>query len=130
RALSVTFDAVTQQGGAAVIDVRVKPSHVLLRRGQSVSVNVSASVASALLGGAETDGAIVAHVAGGGAIRVPWAVAFATTSVDLIAGATLSETAFAASDEAPTLLSVDAGRVLDDAGHVEIHPVRLLDILL
>ncbi len=51
-------------------------------------------------------------------------------SIDLINSATLSDKEFAASDQAPTLLSVDAGRVLVNAGRVEIRPVRRLDITL
>ena len=130
RGVDLELDAVTQQGGAAELDVNVQPSHVFVRAGHSVVVHVSTTVASSLIGNAETDGAIVAHIAGGGEVRVPWAVAFVGPTVDLIAAAALSDKEFTASDQAPTLLSVDAGRVLVAAGHLEIRPVRRLDIAL
>jgi subtilisin family serine protease len=130
RSVSATLDSATQQGGAGEIDVHILPSHVSLRAGASVVVHVSASLASALLGHAQTDGAVIAHVGGGGETRIPWSVSFVSPSVDLIGGASLSDKTFAASDQAPTLLSVDAGRVLVDAGRVEIRPVSRLDIQL
>ncbi len=130
RAVNVTLHVNTQQVGADEVAFRLIPTHVFLRRGASLLVQVSATTASPPTGNASTDGAIVARVAGGGAIRIPWSIAFASRSINLIASATLSDKEFTASDEAPTLLSVDAGRVVEEGGHVEIRPVRRLDISL
>lgn len=117
HAVKVTLRAVTH-------DLQLRPSHVFLREGENALVQVSAATAT------PTDGAVVARVAGGGDIRIPWAISFPSHSVDLIGSAALSDKVFAASDEAPTLLSVDAGRVLVLSGRVEIRPVRRLDIAL
>lgn len=130
RALTVTLGAVSQQEGAAQIGLRITPAHAALRAGQSIVVRVHATLASTLLGSAQTDGAIVAHIAGGGDTRVPWSVSFALATPSLIGSATLSGKEFAPSDQAPTLLSVDAGRVLVDAGYLEIRPVSRLDLAL
>ena len=128
RGVSISVRADTQLEGAAEVDFRLSPSHVFLRAGASVLVRLSATTVGTPAGTGATDGAIVASVAGGGAIRIPWAIAFTSRSVDLISAASLSDKEFAASDQAPTLLSVDAGRVLVNGGHVEIRPVRRLDI--
>ncbi|HVH51132.1 MAG TPA: S8 family serine peptidase, partial [Gaiellaceae bacterium] len=130
RALTVRLHAVSQQEGAAQIGLRIMPSRAALRAGQRIVVHVHATLASTLLGRAQTDGAIVARVAGAGQTRIPWSVPFELATPGLIGSATLSDKEFAASDEAPTLLSVDAGRVLADAGYLEIRPVRRLDIAL
>jgi hypothetical protein len=63
-------------------------------------------------------------------IHVPWAIAFGPEDVDLIGAATLSERSFVASDTKPALLSVDAGRVLEVDGKVEIRPLSRLDVEL
>jgi hypothetical protein len=69
-------------------------------------------------------------VQGGGGIRVPWAIAFGTGDVDLIGHASLSAKTFGASDTKPTLLAIDAGRVLDVGGRPEIRPISRLDVIL
>ena len=51
-------------------------------------------------------------------------------SVDLITSASLSDKEFTASDQAPTLLSVDVGRVIGEGGRIDIRPVKRLDISL
>lgn len=130
RRLSVTLDSVSQQEGAAQVGLRITPSRAALQAGQSIVVHVHATLASTLLGSAQTDGAVVARVAGGGETRIPWSVSFALATPSLIGSATLSGKEFAASDQAPALLSVDAGRVLVDAGYLEIRPVSRLDIAL
>jgi subtilisin family serine protease len=128
RAVRATLAIRTQDEGAAAVDFQLRPSRVVLRRGGSVLVDVNAVTASTPVGSATADGAIVVDVQGGGEIRVPWAIPFASQSIDLIRAAGLSDKVFAASDRAPTLLSVDAGRVLVESGHVEVRPVRRLDV--
>jgi hypothetical protein len=63
-------------------------------------------------------------------VHVPWAIAFGQPRVDLIQRATLSSRSFTASDVRPTLLSLDAGRVLGVRGRPEIRPLALLDVEL
>ena len=62
-------------------------------------------------------------------LRVPWALLFKQPAGNLLGRVSLSKTSFAASDTDPSILSVQAGAVVRDAG-VQILPVRRLDILL
>jgi hypothetical protein len=103
---------------------------VRLPRGQSIEIRLSAITASAPSGAATSDGAVVVGVEGGGGIRIPWAIAFGPSDLDLIGGASLSSRSFTASDTKPALLAVDAGRVLSVGGKVEIRPVSKLDVQL
>jgi hypothetical protein len=128
RTVLATLAVRTQDEGAAAVDFSLRPSRVRLRPGHSVLVHLSALTASAPTGSTTADGAIVASVNGGGGARVPWAIAFGPDRLDLIAKATLSSKSFAASDITPTLLSIDAGRVLGVAGRPEIRPLQLLDV--
>src|SRR4051794_7555505 len=130
RSLRLTFAARTQDEGAAAVDFRVRPGRVKLARGKSVTVRLSAITASAPVGAATTDGAVVVEVEGGGGIRIPWAIAFGPADINLVSSATLSSRSFAASDNRPALLAVDAGRVLAVAGRPELRPVSRLDVEL
>ena len=130
RPLRLTLAVRTQDEGAAAVDFAVRPGRLRLERGQSRLVHLNAITASAPSDSATTDGSVVVAVAGGGRIRVPWAIAFGAADVDLIAGATLSSTSFAASDTKPALLAVDAGRVLEVDGRPEVRPLSRLDVVL
>jgi minor extracellular serine protease Vpr len=128
RPLHVSLGVRTQDEGAAAVDLSLRPSGVHLRPGHSILVRIGAVTASAPSGSAPADGVIVANVAGGGGIRVPWAIAFGPENVDLIARATLSAKSFKASDVTPALLALDVGRVLQVSGHAEIRPLSVLDV--
>jgi hypothetical protein len=128
RNVHATLAVRTQDEGAAAVDFSLRPNRIQLRPGQSVLVHLGALTASAPSGSSTADGAIVASVNGGGGARVPWAIAFGPDRLDLIAKATLSSTSFTASDVTPTLLSIDAGRVLGSPGLPEIRPLQLLDV--
>jgi subtilisin family serine protease len=128
RAVHVAVGVRTQDEGAAAVDFSLHPSSVHLRPGHSILVRIGVVTASAPSGSSTADGAIVASVAGGGQIRVPWAIAFGPDSVDLIARAALSSTTFTASDVTPALLSLDVGRVLHVSGQTEIRPLAVLDV--
>jgi subtilisin family serine protease len=130
RPLRLTLVARTQDEGAAAVDFRVKPGRVTLPLGKSVTIHLDAITSSAPAGTAPTDGAVVVDVEGGGGIRVPWAIAFGPADVDLIQSAALSERSFAASDTKPALLAVDAGRVLELDGRIELRPLSRLDVQL
>jgi hypothetical protein len=95
-----------------------------------VLVHLRAITASAPTGNATADGHVVASVAGGGGIRLPWAISFGPAKVDLLGRASLASRSFKASDVNPALLSVDAGRVLEVEGRREIRPLSILDVEL
>jgi subtilisin family serine protease len=128
RVVRATTAVRTQNEGAAAVDFSLSPHRVVLRPGESVLLHVNALTASAPSGNSTADGTIVANVDGGGGVHVPWAIAFGPENVDLIAKATLSAKAFKASDVTPTLLAIDAGRVLGSTGRPEIRPLLLLDV--
>jgi hypothetical protein len=128
RTVHATLAIHTQDEGAAAVDFSLQPNRIQLRPGQSVLVHLAALTASAPSGGSTADGAIVASVSGGGVVRVPWAIAFGPDRLDLIAKATLSSKSFTASDVTPTLLAIDAGRVLGVSGRPEIRPLAMLDV--
>jgi subtilisin family serine protease len=128
RVVRASLSVRTQDEGAAAVDFSLRPQRIRLLPGRSVLVHLVALTASAPSGSSTADGAIVASINGGGGVRVPWAIAFGPDRLDLIAKATLSSKSFAASDITPTLLSIDAGRVLGVAGKPEIRPLQLLDV--
>ena len=128
RTVRSTIVVRTQDEGAAAVDFIVSPHRVRLKPGESVLVHVNALTASAPSGSTTADGTIVASIPGGGGVHIPWAIAFGPDDVDLIPRATLSAEAFKASDVTPTLLSIDAGRVLGVSGRPEIRPLKLLDV--
>jgi minor extracellular serine protease Vpr len=130
RTLHLTLGVRTQDEGAAAVDFSLRPGRIRLRQGHSVLVHLSAITASAASGSTTADGAVIVGVAGGGGIRIPWAIAFGPNDVDLIASATLSSKSFSPSDTKPALLGLDAGRLLDVDGRPELRPVRQLDVLL
>ncbi|HET8528124.1 MAG TPA: S8 family serine peptidase [Gaiellaceae bacterium] len=130
RPLRLTLAVRTLDEGAAAVDFHVRPGRVAVPRGKTVTVHLDAITASAPSGDATSDGYVVVEVDGGGGIHVPWAIAFGPDDVDLVGSAALSERSFAASDTKPALLTVDAGRVLETNGKVEIRPVARLDVKL
>jgi hypothetical protein len=130
RPLRLTLAVRTLDEGAAAVDFHVRPARVALPRGRTVTVHLGAITGSAPSGSATSDGYVVVGVDGGGGIHVPWAIAFGPADVDLIGGAALSTRSFAASDTKPALLTVDAGRVLESDGKVQIRPLSRLDVEL
>ena len=93
-------------------------------------MHIDALTASRAIGDETADGAVIGSVAGGGTVRIPWALAFDAQPVDLIARASLSRTAFAASDTRPALLTLQAGRVIATGGRIEVRPLARLDVVL
>jgi subtilisin family serine protease len=130
RTVHATLAVRTEDEGAAAVDFLIRPSHVTIRPGKSVIVNLRAITASAPSGTATADGAVIAGILGGGSIRIPWAIAFGPGARSLIGRVAISEPEFTASDTKPALLSLDAGRVLSVAGHPEIVPLKRLDVVL
>jgi subtilisin family serine protease len=130
RAIHVALGVRTQDQGAAAVDFKLHPTQIDLNTGRSVLVRLSAITASAPSGSATADGSVLVAVRGAGQIRVPWAIAFGGSDVDLIGSATLSAKSFGYSDTKPALLALDAGRVLEVDGKPEIRPVGRLDVVL
>jgi hypothetical protein len=125
RRLPVALAVRRLDHGAAAAGVVVDPAHAFLRPGASVAVRLRTRAEP---DAAPIEGVVVARVRGGGAIRVPWAIAPATGG--LLGAVTLAPAAFAASDTRPALLTVDAGRVLTASGAAEIRPLARLDVEL
>ncbi|HEY5099618.1 MAG TPA: S8 family serine peptidase [Gaiellaceae bacterium] len=130
RKLTVALGIRTQHEGAATLDFTLQPSHVVIRPGRSALVHIDALTASRAVGNATADGAVFGTIAGGGTVRIPWAIAFDARRVDLIGTASLSSTTFSASDISPALLRVQAGRVIAAGGRIEIRPLARLDVVL
>jgi subtilisin family serine protease len=130
RPLRLTLAVRTLDEGAAAVDFRVTPGRTTLLRGKTVTVHLDAITGSAPSGSSPSDGFVVVGVDGGGVVHVPWAIAFGADDVELLGAARLSERSFSASDTKPALLTVDAGRVLQVDGKVEIRPLSRLDVEL
>ncbi len=126
RDLPVTLAVRRQDHGAAAARFSLDPARAVIRPGASVVVRLRAHAEPAA---APIEGVVVARVRGGGAIRVPWAIAPAARG-PLLGAVSLAPAAFAASDTQPALLTVDAGRVLAGSGAAEIRPLARLDVEL
>jgi hypothetical protein len=98
--------------------LQLSPATALLAPGDGIRVS-----ATATSGLQSASGAIVVRPGGGGAIRIPWAIAAASGTVDLIRSATLSL-------QKPLLLTVDAGRLSEIGGRPAITAVRELEVEL
>jgi subtilisin family serine protease len=112
--------------GAAAIRIVARPRALVLERGASADVQVTATVGSTPIGGLPADGAIRVGVQGGSPIRIPWLVAFGRPPAALVGPLRLSVQAFKATDPSPALLTFAAGLVAGD----RIVPVSLLDVRL
>src|SRR5262249_33477939 len=130
RPLNLTVGVRTQDEGAAAVDFHTFPSRFSLRPGHSRLIRITAITAWPRPGPRPAAGTVVVAVQDGGAIRVPWAIAFGTPDINLIPNASLSARTFGHSDTRPALLSIDAGRVLEVTGKPEIEPVSRLDVML
>jgi hypothetical protein len=117
RRLHVSLGIRTQHEGSAAVRFALRPRSVSLAAGESALVSLAATSASAAIGDRATDGAVVATIAGGGTIRVPWALAYARPT-NLVPSASVSSNG--------RLLTVEAGAVT--GGDVE--PVSELDLVL
>jgi subtilisin family serine protease len=116
--------------GAAAVRFSARPAHLLLRRGASVRIPLRARIASALEGTAPATGAVVVQPIGDQPLRIPWAITFGRPRRDLLGDVVLKPTVFRPSDVRPSLLAVQAGRVVRANGRDEIQPLDRLDITL
>jgi hypothetical protein len=93
-------------------------------------VTVRARTSTQPVGTVPAEGAVVVRDTGGGAIRLPWTIAFGPRSVNLLTDVHLSARSFKPSDAAPALLVLQAGRLLAIDGRQEVRPLARLDIRL
>jgi hypothetical protein len=108
--------------------VTVKPSRLVLRVGRSATVKVTVRVPFAPRERVAT-GVVAITPDGGTTLRVPWAIGFRQYAGTLLARVRLQKDTFSPSDVTPTVLEIQAGRLVEDNG-VQVEPVSRLDILL
>jgi Subtilase family len=130
RALRVRVGIERRSEGAAAIRFALHPARFVLQPGGSRTIPLRASVAGAIVGSAPAEGAVVVGATGDQPLRIPWAITFGRPRRDLLGAISLSSQRFKPSDAKPSLLSVEAGRVLHAAGRDEIQPLERLDITL
>jgi hypothetical protein len=127
RRLKVSIAAVADRGVTA-LHFRIRPSAVSVPAGHAKRVQITVTAATPPTARLVT-GVVELTPAGSEPLHVPWALLFQPPHGDLLAHVTLSRTSFAPSDTSPSILSLQAGAVVRDAG-VQILPLRRLDILL
>ncbi len=128
RRLPVTIASEVE--GIAGVSVRAKPNRLRLAPGESATVVLVARVAFLPRNVGAVTGAVRLAVAGGGRVRIPWAVALPGRGAPLLGQIRLSTSSFRASDRAPAVLSVRAGSVTDRAGRIQLRPLARLDVEL
>jgi minor extracellular serine protease Vpr len=130
RPVRVRFAVGQTSVGAAAVRFALEPRSIVLGRGRAATITIRAVTASAPAGAEPAEGAIVARVAGGGLIRVPWTIAFGPPSRSLIRSVQLAPRSFRPSDTSPALLLLQAGRLVGADGRQEVRPVSRLDVEL
>ncbi|MHB8641670.1 MAG: S8 family serine peptidase [Gaiellaceae bacterium] len=128
RPLRVRVTVERSAEGAAAVLFHARPDVLTLRPGAERTVRIDVGAASAPTGVAASTGTIVLTPAGGSPVRVPWVVTFEHGTPSLLGALALSTRTFAPSDDAPALLSFQAGGVGSGAVGDEIEPVSLLKL--
>lgn len=126
----VVVELLPQVEGVAGVTVDVKPRRVRLARGRETRVALAARASFVPRGAGAVEGRLLARVEGGGRIAIPWAVAFVPRGAPLLSDVRLSTTRFRPSDNAPAVLSLQAGQVLGAGGRDQLQPVSRLDVEL
>jgi subtilisin family serine protease len=130
RPLEVSVSLERDGAASRAVRVAISPSRFRLARGRAQMVRLVARVRGSSALNYVTEGAIVLVVRGGGAVRVPWTIAVAPPFQNLIRGLDLSAEAFQPSDDAPAVLTLEAGRVSRVGGVDQVRPLARLDIEL
>jgi hypothetical protein len=130
RPVRFRIDVDRDAEGAAAVVFRARPARFLLHAGSARRIELTALVASVPAGRAPAEGVVRVHIAGGAALRVPWAITFARPRLSLLGPLQLSDRRFEPSDAAPAVLRFRAGRLLRAAGRYEVQPLERLDIEL
>jgi subtilisin family serine protease len=126
----LTVSVALAAEGIAGVSVTARPARVRLRPGEKRQVVLTARMAFVPRGLGAIAGRARLEVSGGARIVVPWAVALPVQGSALIGGLQLSARSFRASDQAPAVLTVQAGQVTDLAGRRQLRPVSRLDVEL
>jgi minor extracellular serine protease Vpr len=115
--------------GIAGVTIDVKPRTLSLPRGGKATVRLTAHAAFLYrrLGGAE---GVIRIRSASQAVSVPWTIAFPPGSAELLSDVRLSSGTFRASDTAPAVLSLRAGRVDLRNGLPQVEPVEVLEVQL
>jgi subtilisin family serine protease len=121
--------AVASDGDPEALRFTVKPAAVALKAGAETTVTVEVAAPHRPTAAAIT-GALRISPAGAATLRVPFALASQVPATRLLSKATISKTTFTPSDTSPAILTVQAGRLAEQGGAVQIAPVARLDLLL
>lgn len=127
RRLDVSAKAIAG-GDSEALKFKVTPDQFVVRAGSARRIKVTVRAPAAADAQLVT-GTIDLRAPGSHTLHVPWALLFRGETADLLGSATISDKSFAPSDTDPAILSVQAGALVRDK-HVQIEPVRRLDILL
>ena len=130
RDVTVRLHVERRSEGAASIRFALRPVRFVLARGASREIRLRASVASAPVGTATAEGAIVVGATGDQPLRAAWAITFGKPRPDLLGDVSLSSPRFKPSDAKPSVLTMAAGKVLRAGGRDEVQPLERLDISL
>jgi hypothetical protein len=115
--------------GVTGISIAVEPRRLSIPRGRSAEVRLTARVEFLRRRQGTAEGTIRIRGAGQ-SIAVPWTIAFPPPPDGLLADVELSEGRFRASDTAPAVLSLRAGRADVRDGVPRFQPVELLEVEL
>jgi subtilisin family serine protease len=116
--------------GAGGLEIEPKPHWVRLKPGAHAPVTLNARLKGAPPEGGSAEGALLLAARGAGLLKIPWAITFGPQRRDLISAVALSSVSFKPSNTPPTVLSLQAGRVVPSALGAAIHPVARLDVEL
>lgn len=128
RRVSVDVAAATE--AIAGLSVTATPARLRLAPGASIRVKLTARLTFLPRRVGAIQGRARLEVSGGGRVVVPWAVALPFKGSALIGAVAISARTFRASDQAPAVLTVQAGQVRDLAGRRQLRPVSRLDVEL
>ena len=130
RDLPVRIRIEHSSEGAAAVRFSARPARFRLPRGHTMEIPLRVTTAGAAVGTAPAEGGILVGAVGDQPLRVPWAVTFGAPRRDLLRRVSLSLTTFHPSDQKPSVLSLQAGRLAHAAGHDEVQALERLDISL
>ena len=116
--------------GAAAVRFSARPARFRLARGAARELSLRATIAGAPVGTAPAEGAIRVGAKGDQPLRVPWAITFGAPRRDLLGRISLSLTRFKPSDQKPSVLTLEAGKIAHAAGRDEVQALERLDITL
>ena len=125
--VNVSVGRLGELGGVAI---SVSPSRLILPANGEGEVVLRGRLAYAPPETEVVSAALELRAGGGAPVRVPWAVTLGPPPRRLLGGVRLSTSSFRASDSAPVLLELRAGRLVDRGGVTEVLPVSHLDLEL